>query len=141
VSTKFKGHFLEVQPSGSVHLIFKSTGNHYTWNKVTNYVNGLLYGKIWMSNQGELQIKNHKTQETCDLKYHEPPYFRNEVTNKVTGRVKDNNNMTNYVLQGSCTDLIECFKVLKPSIVESNDEFKNLSLGPSQILWKRTVPE
>jgi len=132
---------MEAQPSGTVHLTFKNSGNHYTWSKIKTYINGLLYGKIWMSNQGDMQIVNHKTNEKCEIKFHEPPYFTNKITNKITGIIKDNNDLTQYVLEGNCTELIERFTVLTPSHIELNEDFKNLNLSPSLILWKRVLPE
>ncbi len=36
--------------SGYSHLIFKNTGNHFTWRKVTTLVNNIIVGKLWIDN-------------------------------------------------------------------------------------------
>lgn len=35
---------------GYSHLIFKNTGNHFTWRKVTTLVNNIIVGKLWIDN-------------------------------------------------------------------------------------------
>ena len=36
--------------SGYSNLIFKNTGNHFTWKKVTTLVNNIIVGKLWIDN-------------------------------------------------------------------------------------------
>ena len=97
---------------------------------------------MWISNHGDMQIVNHKNNEKCFIKYHEPSFFSKETTNKITGIINDNNNMAQYILEGNCTELIERFRVLSPTRdLDLTKDLKKLNLGPSEILWKRITPE
>ena len=42
------------QPSsaGTIHCIFHSSGNHYTWKKVTTTVHNIIVGKLWIDQVG-----------------------------------------------------------------------------------------
>jgi len=69
--------------SGIAHLLFPSSGNHYTWRKVTTTVNNIIVGRLWVDNHGEMDIKNHTTGDNCHLKFYAYSYFSREVPRKV----------------------------------------------------------
>ena len=69
---------------GIAHLVFKKSGNHYTWRKVTTTVHNIIVGKLWVDNHGEMDITNHKTKDICHLKYAAYSYFSRETPRKVS---------------------------------------------------------
>ena len=75
------------------------------------------------------------------MKFHPPPsYFAKETVNKVTGIIKDANNVAKYVVEGSCTEKVEYSTVLNPQKISSFDELKNLNLSQPRLMWKRVIP-
>ena len=34
--------------TGTAHLVFHSTGHHYTWSKVFTYIHNIIIGKLWI---------------------------------------------------------------------------------------------
>jgi len=38
--------------SGTIHCVFPSSGNHYTWKKVTTTVHNIIVGKLWIDQVG-----------------------------------------------------------------------------------------
>jgi len=40
----------KISISGYCHLIFKSSGNHYIWKRITTLVNNIIVGKLWIDN-------------------------------------------------------------------------------------------
>jgi len=68
---------------GIAHLLFLSSGNHYTWRKVTTTVHNIIVGKLWVDNHGEMDIVNHQTGDRCHLKYSAYSYFARETPRKV----------------------------------------------------------
>lgn len=96
MKSSFKGTYLEIHPLGIAHLRFKTSGmqfsnkciktnshssivivrfifplleNHYTWKKVSTIVRNLYIGKIYIEQEGEMDITNHATNEWCHLKF------------------------------------------------------------------------
>ncbi len=43
--------------------------NHYTWRKVNTIIRNLYVGKMYIEQEGEMDIINHTTGERCHLKY------------------------------------------------------------------------
>ncbi|CAF1226104.1 unnamed protein product [Adineta ricciae] len=100
MTSKFRGQYLSITPLGYSHLIFKNTGNHFTWRKVTTLVNNIIVGKLWIDNVGEMDINNHTTKDVCKLKYFPYSYFSKDVPRKVTGVVTDVDGQARWVLTG-----------------------------------------
>lgn len=69
---------------GIAHLVFKKSGNHYTWRKVTTTVHNIIVGKLWVDNHGEMDISNHRNGDKCHLKYSAYSYFSREIPRKVS---------------------------------------------------------
>ena len=135
--SKFKGNYLEATTNGKFSLKFNKTGNCYSWNSVKTYVNNILIGHLWINFQGEMNIVNHRTNETCSLKYFPYSYFSKDPANKIQGIIKDSKSVAKYVLEGICTEKIECLKVLNPQKIGSFDDVKKLEKGSPRLLWKR----
>ena len=137
ITNKFRGQYIEIQPIGTFHLEFKNSGHYYTWNKAKSYVNNILIGKMWTNIQGNETIKNHMTNDVCNLKYWPCSFYSTDSVNKVTGVIKDSNSVARFVLEGVCTEKLEYGLVLNPQVIKNTDEIKRLTKGPSQIIWKR----
>ncbi|NXW89511.1 OSBP1 protein, partial [Alopecoenas beccarii] len=52
ITSKFRGKYLSVMPLGTIHCVFHSSGNHYTWKKVTTTVHNIIVGKLWIDQVG-----------------------------------------------------------------------------------------
>ncbi|TTP11300.1 Oxysterol-binding protein 2 [Bagarius yarrelli] len=83
IASKFRGKYLSIMPLGAIHLQFHSSGNHYVWRKVTSTVHNIIVGKLWIDQSGDIDIVNHRTKETCQLKFSPYSYFSREVPRKV----------------------------------------------------------
>jgi len=142
VSTKFKGTYIEVMPVGKLHLRFHRSNNYYTWDFVNSCVNGLLLGKVLISQQGEVSIINQATREVCNLKFHQAPaYFSKEAPHRVTAIVRDSQEFARYILDGVYVEKVECSSIVQPQKIESFEEIKFLKLAPKKTLWRRNIVE
>jgi hypothetical protein len=119
------------------------TNCHYTFKKVTNYANGILLGKFWLSHEGETQIVNHTTNEVCLCKFYTPSssfYSNKESHNRVACILRDSNMMAKYVIKGCYFGELYYFKVLNPQKVKSIEEsLSKLNLGQKTLLWKKRL--
>ncbi|KAM8886157.1 oxysterol-binding protein 2 isoform 3-T3 [Spinachia spinachia] len=145
IASKFRGKYLSIMPLGAIHLQFHSSGNQYVWRKVTSTVHNIIVGKLWIDQSGDIEIVNHKTKETCQLKFSPYSYFSRDVPRKVTGVVADSGGQAHYVLSGTWDDKIESAKVVHSSRGGSGSEGKQKTvyqtLSP-KLLWKKyPLPE
>ncbi|PAA85237.1 hypothetical protein BOX15_Mlig004611g1, partial [Macrostomum lignano] len=134
MSSKFRGKYLSIIPQGVAHLLFKQSGNHYTWRKVTSTVHNIIVGKLWIDNHGDMDIVNHTTGDICRLTYKPYSYFSRETPRKVTGVITDKTGVTRYVITGTWDDLIEGARVLK---VDDSKAKQVAETKPAVVLWKR----
>lgn len=67
-SSKFRGKYLEVIPTGLSHLVLKRSGDHFTWTKISTVVHNIIVGKLWVDQDGTLDITSHRTGIICQLK-------------------------------------------------------------------------
>ena len=137
MDSKFKGNYIEIIAKGVHHLKFNKNGNYYTWSGVKSYANNILVGQLWINFQGEVSIVNHRTNEVCLLKYFPYSYFSKDPPNKIMGVIKDSKNIAKYVLEGICTENLECFEVLNQQKVNTFDDIKKLKKGSPRLLWQR----
>ncbi|XP_068166532.1 oxysterol-binding protein 2 isoform X2 [Antennarius striatus] len=145
IASKFRGKYLSIMPLGAIHLQFHSSGNHYVWRKVTSTVHNIIVGKLWIDQSGDIEIVNHRTKETCQLKFFPYSYFSREVPRKVTGVVADNGGQAHYILSGTWDDKIESAKIVQSSRGGGGSEGKQKTvyqtLSP-KLLWKKyPLPE
>ncbi|UJR15925.1 hypothetical protein I4U23_002845 [Adineta vaga] len=138
MGSKFRGQYLSVTPLGYSHLIFKNTGNHITWKKVTTLVNNIIVGKLWIDNVGEMDIINHTTKDVCKLKYFQYSYFSKDVPHKVTGVITDSNSQARWVLSGTWTEKIEGGPVESPSHRHAHSH--HMETHNMKVLWQRRMP-
>lgn len=99
-SSKFRGKYLTVNPTGSSHIQFNNSSNHYTWNKVTTTVHNIIVGKLWIDQSGTSTITNHFTGDKCILKFSAYSYLSSEQPRKVVGNVMDKNGNVKFCIQG-----------------------------------------
>ncbi|XP_035021612.1 oxysterol-binding protein 2 isoform X1 [Hippoglossus stenolepis] len=145
IASKFRGKYLSIMPLGAIHLHFHSSGNHYVWRKVTSTVHNIIVGKLWIDQSGDIEIVNHRTKETCQLKFSPYSYFSRDVPRKVTGVVSDSGGQAHYILSGTWDDKMESAKIVQSSRGGSGSEGKQKTvyqtLSP-KLLWKKyPLPE
>ncbi|KAM3868228.1 oxysterol-binding protein 2 [Diretmus argenteus] len=145
IASKFRGKYLSIMPLGAIHLQFHSSGNYYVWRKVTSTVHNIIVGKLWIDQSGDIEIVNHRSKETCQLKFSPYSYFSREVPRKVTGVVADSAGQAHYILSGTWDDKIESAKIVQSSRGGSGSEGKQKTvyqtLSP-KLLWKKyPLPE
>lgn len=138
MTTKFRGRYLQIIPMGIAHLQFSKSGNHYTWRKVTTTVHNIIVGRLWVDNQGEMDITNHTTGDKCHLKYSAYSYFSKESPRKVTGVVTDSKENARWVLTGNWCTKMEGAPIIH--VEESNKGKPVFETGPAKLLWKVRPP-
>uniref|UniRef100_A0A914C1C2 Oxysterol-binding protein n=1 Tax=Acrobeloides nanus TaxID=290746 RepID=A0A914C1C2_9BILA len=113
MTSRFRGKYLSVTPTGITHVKFKDQPNWYTYRKITTTVHNIIVGKLWIDNHGEMQIENHYTGDKCILKFHAYSYFSSEKPRKVSGIVKDKNGVARWLIQGYWDKSIDILQVTK----------------------------
>ncbi|XP_076363799.1 oxysterol-binding protein 1-like isoform X2 [Tachypleus tridentatus] len=139
MSSKFRGKYLQIIPLGIAHLVFASTGHHYTWRKVTTTVHNIIVGKLWVDHHGEMDIVNHTTGDKCHLKFIPYSYFSRETPRKVTGVVTDKEGIAKWVLQGTWDHKIEGARVIGSQGSVRGKPL--LETSTPKVLWKRSMPQ
>lgn len=84
MNTKFRGKYLQISPVGTCHLVFRRTGHHFTWQKISMTVHNIIVGRLWIDNSGEMDIVNHNTGEKCHLSFKAYSYFSSEPARGVS---------------------------------------------------------
>ncbi|XP_025965014.2 oxysterol-binding protein 1 [Dromaius novaehollandiae] len=139
ITSKFRGKYLSIMPLGTIHCVFHSSGNHYTWKKVTTTVHNIIVGKLWIDQSGEIEIVNHKTGDKCILKFVPYSYFSRDVARKVTGEVTDPTGKVHFVLLGTWDEKMDCYKVI-PAVGDNGAEGRQRAHEAEDsrvLLWKR----
>lgn len=94
MTSRFRGKYLSVTPTGITHVKFKDQPNWYTYRKITTTVHNIIVGKLWIDNHGEMQIENHYTGDKCILKFHAYSYFSSEKPRKVGHNISNRGRMS-----------------------------------------------
>ncbi|VVC28920.1 Oxysterol-binding protein,Oxysterol-binding protein, conserved site,Pleckstrin homology domain,PH [Cinara cedri] len=137
MSSKFRGKYLQAIPNGTAHLDFPSSGNHYTWTKVTTTVHNIIVGKLWVDQTGDMTITNHKDGSKCRLSYIPYSYFTRDQQRKVKGYVFDKDNEIKWVVNGTWDNKIEIAPVTK---FEGPIESPTCQTGNYILAWHRQIP-
>ncbi|KAJ2938878.1 hypothetical protein O0L34_g17688 [Tuta absoluta] len=69
IKTKFWGKSMEFQPAGRVHVRLNTTGEHYSWNKVTTCVHNLFGGQRWVDQYGDMHLTCHGATVSAKLQF------------------------------------------------------------------------
>ncbi|KAI9506572.1 Oxysterol-binding protein-domain-containing protein [Coemansia spiralis] len=130
IKSKFNGGSLTVVPTGVCHVelklplaflerdeernagkpiqdpkINKEEGyftEHYTWNKLTTNVNGIMYANFWIEHVGDLDVKNHRTGDFTKITFVQSNWMgKNKF--KVTGEARDRRDNVVYDIGGDWT--------------------------------------
>lgn len=96
VSSRFRGKYLSVIPTGHTHIEFNDGKANCTFQKITTTVHNIIVGRLWIDNHGEMvnkykimlknhfqNIVNHHGGERVVLKFHAYSYFSNTRPRKV----------------------------------------------------------
>uniref|UniRef100_A0AC34QJU0 Oxysterol-binding protein n=1 Tax=Panagrolaimus sp. JU765 TaxID=591449 RepID=A0AC34QJU0_9BILA len=139
LTSRFRGKYLSVTPTGLTHVGFKNQKNLYSYKKITTTVHNIIVGKLWIDNHGEMIIENHGTGDKCVLKFSAYSYFSSEKPRKVTGIVKDNKGVAKYLIQGFWDKYIDFMEVTK---YDHNDKHsKNVvETSAAKRLWTINPP-
>ncbi|KAL0965600.1 hypothetical protein UPYG_G00283410 [Umbra pygmaea] len=140
IDSKFRGKYISIMPLGCIHLQFHSSGNHYVWGKVTSTVHNIIVGKLWIDQSGDIEIVNHRTKDTCHLKFVPYSYFSRDIPRKVTGVVTDSEGTAHYILSGTWDDKMESAKIVESSRGCSGSEGKQKTVYQTlqpKVLWKK----
>ncbi|CAD5215316.1 unnamed protein product [Bursaphelenchus okinawaensis] len=133
MTSRFRGKYLSVTPTGFTHIKFKNSKNHYTYRKITTTVHNIIVGKLWIDNHGEMNIENHFTKDKGVVKFHAYSYFSPDKARKVSGLVKDGSGNPKFALQGYWDKYIEMAKVNK-------SDKNSIGTGVFQRLWTVNPP-
>eukprot|EP00042_Codosiga_hollandica_P027819 m.141329 g.141329 ORF g.141329 m.141329 type:complete len:466 (-) comp52597_c0_seq9:364-1761(-) len=79
---------LKVIPRGVCQVHLLKTDETFTWCKPATTVHNMIIGKIWVDQEGEVIVRNHRTGERCQLVWSN---YSDEPSNfsRILGRVFD----------------------------------------------------
>jgi hypothetical protein len=138
MTSKFRLNCLQVTPTAIKQLKFKNSGQHYTWNIVPTFVRNVLLGKFWVENIGDVVIRSHQQNITCNLKFLAQTYFSPKSLNVVNGYISDCEGKVHYLIDGTWTEKIELSKVCNPGPISCKDDF--ITSEPTIIWEKKQAP-
>lgn len=84
-------------------MLFESTGNKYTWHKVTTTVHNIIVGKLWVDQHGDAEITGRGPVNgiKCHLKYIPYSYFTRDSQRRVKGVVMDDLGDVKWIINGN----------------------------------------
>ncbi|EGD82016.1 hypothetical protein PTSG_02701 [Salpingoeca rosetta] len=126
MDSKFRGKYLEVIPTGVSHLILKKTNDHFTWTKVKTTIHNIIIGKLWLENNGTMDIVNHTTKDVCTLEYMRYSLFSSNELHSVRGEVKDKSGAVSFCLEGKWHSSLSVYSPETPK--------------DKHVIWERTPP-
>jgi hypothetical protein len=139
LTSRFRGKYLSVTPTGLTHVKFKGQESLYSFKKITTTVHNIIVGKLWIDNHGDMMIENHHTGDKCILKFHAYSYFSSDKPRKISGIVKDGKGVAKYILQGYWDKYVDVMEVTK--FEETDKSSKNVfETGPARRLWTINPP-
>lgn len=97
--TKFRGT-LKVIPTGLCKLEIPKYGDRITWIKPATTVHNLVFGKVWVDQEGDVDVCNHNTGEHC-IMYWQPHSSAGSSYLNLTGKVFDKNKVIKYTVHGA----------------------------------------
>ncbi|XP_030371516.1 oxysterol-binding protein 1 [Scaptodrosophila lebanonensis] len=139
MTSKFRGKYVQVNPLGAAYLLFSESGNRYSWRKVTTTVNNIIVGKLWVDQQGEMEIVGSNAAEgnKCVLNFIPYSYFSREVQRSVKGVVINRKNEVKFVVRGTWDEKIEIAPVLATSGTADSPTY---TTGAYTVAWQRRPP-
>ena len=102
------GKSLEIMPQGVCHVVLKSTGEHFSWRKVTTSVNNLIVGTLYVDHYGDMVITNHANGDECLVRFKQPGWS-GKGQFELEGHVKTKAEDTKlYTLWGKWDERLMC---------------------------------
>ncbi|CAB1318420.1 unnamed protein product [Coregonus sp. 'balchen'] len=127
IDSKFRGKYISVMPL------------------VTSTVHNIIVGKLWIDQSGDIEIVNHRTKDTCHLKFVPYSYFSRDLPRKVTGVVADSEGTAHHILSGTWDEKMESAKIVESSRGCGGSEGKQKTVYQTlqpKLLWKKyPLPE
>eukprot|EP00112_Aurelia_sp_Birch-Aquarium-sp1_P007565 Seg1825.2 transcript_id=Seg1825.2/GoldUCD/mRNA.D3Y31 product="Oxysterol-binding protein 2" protein_id=Seg1825.2/GoldUCD/D3Y31 len=99
LDTRFRGMYVRIIPTGTVHLKFKKDNAHYSWRKPETKIHNIVIGTLWVDHDGLCQITSHDTGEEATVRF--TPYKKSHQYKKLTGDVKDKDGKIHFTLEGA----------------------------------------
>ncbi|KAJ1675903.1 hypothetical protein EV182_000349 [Spiromyces aspiralis] len=162
VKSRFGGKSLSVVPTGVCHVYLRvplkfledpddqalarpkqeaeanREGNyfieHYTWNKITTYVQGIITGKFWIEHVGEIKVVNHRTGDVTRLEFKPSTWLGNDRY-KVEGQAFNRVGESVYNIAGRWTEKLIAIPLMhgnEPSAsAASFDDHSKSAVPPS----------
>ncbi|PVV03842.1 hypothetical protein BB560_001653 [Smittium megazygosporum] len=75
VKSRFWGRTIELIRSSLIHVELPGVGDHYTFNKASTIIKGILSGNQSIEFNGRVEIKNHTTGDSADILFKESNMF------------------------------------------------------------------
>jgi len=101
VKTSFKGTYLQVNPTGTFHLVIKPYNDHFVFHKIKTNVHNIIMGKIYIENHGDLEMSNYTTGDRATLNFVKKKSWFEKTTHEVTGSVFDTDGNAVYSIEGT----------------------------------------
>lgn len=99
VKTAFWGASLEVKPLGPSHLKLRASKDHYIWYKAKTSVNGIILGKLYVDNFGEMTYDNVTTKDSGKLILKQRGWG-DRGAYETSGYIKDGSGKERFTLKG-----------------------------------------
>ncbi|KAJ2719831.1 hypothetical protein GGI07_004974 [Coemansia sp. Benny D115] len=75
---------------------------HYTWNKLTTNVNGIIIANFWIEHVGDLDVRNHRTGDVTKITFQQSNWMgKNKF--KVTGEARNRRGQVVHEIAGDWT--------------------------------------
>ncbi|XP_062122485.1 LOW QUALITY PROTEIN: oxysterol-binding protein 1-like [Drosophila sulfurigaster albostrigata] len=136
MTSKFRGKYMQVIPLGTASVSFPKTGTRYSWRKVTTTINNIIVGKLWVDQEGEMEIvdANSPQGSKCILTYVPYSYFGREQQRSVKGVVLNRHKQAKWLIRGTWDEQIEIAPVLRTQGTPDNPSY---STGAYKVAWRR----
>uniref|UniRef100_A0A914HRP5 Oxysterol-binding protein n=1 Tax=Globodera rostochiensis TaxID=31243 RepID=A0A914HRP5_GLORO len=138
VSSRFRGKYLSVVPTGHTHVSFRDGKAHLTFQKVTTTVHNIIVGRLWIDNHGEMSVVNHLGGERAVLKFDAYSYFSSNRPRKVEGVILDRRGEPRFCLEGFWNEHVNIANVVGRRMDEKGHLV--IQTGEKRRVWTANAP-
>lgn len=100
LETEVKPNSVIMRPVGTLHLVFPKYDDHYLWSKPVTSIKNLARGKTYVEHSGAYTVTNVNTYESCAISLQSNSLFRQGLSRKVQGQVRDDLGNITYTITG-----------------------------------------
>ncbi|XP_043237792.1 oxysterol-binding protein-related protein 1-like [Amphibalanus amphitrite] len=125
---KFWGRSVEIQPRGVLTVELPGHDEVYTWSNVNCCVHNVIVGKLWIEQYGTMEITNHRTGDTCSIRFKEAGWIHKEL-HRLEGFIYDNTKTKQRFLYGKWTDFLRSADMQSYEEYEKNNAGNNSRTG------------